>query len=235
MQIYSEMGGAMPDRVPEYFGGEFYGLTTKALRSVLSLAPQIKKDNDRRALAGQAYLSDEAHFFSFLMWTLGYRNPTANNLARRIWTTWKLNDTRLEDMELTVWHTPSEKTYGIARLFVALRGSRLCCESEEAARAWLARVGGRAEAAPEAFGAFRAGYRASPEVERAVVYLDDDHGETPMNEQYDQDWHDVYGTGTAHSAKAILRHVQSILDVRSVVEIGCGHGHWLAAVARTRH
>src|SRR5260370_22204639 len=88
-----------------------------------------------------------------------------------------------------------------------------CCESEEAARAWLARVGGRAEAAPEAFGAFRAGYRASPEVERAVVYLDDDHGETPMNEQYDQDWHDVYGTVTAHSAKAILRHVQSILDL----------------------
>lgn len=52
-----------------------------------------------------------------------------------------------------------------------------------------------------------------------------------MKAQYDQAWHDVYGPGTTASAKAILAFVQTVLKPKSLVEIGCGHGHWLA-VAR---
>lgn len=50
-----------------------------------------------------------------------------------------------------------------------------------------------------------------------------------MKAQFDQDWHDACGPGTAASAKAILAFVQTILEPKSLVEIGCGHGHWLAA------
>jgi SAM-dependent methyltransferase len=48
---------------------------------------------------------------------------------------------------------------------------------------------------------------------------------------YDQSWHVTLGDKTAHSARTILSHLFSLFPTRSVLDLGCGHGHWLA-VAR---
>lgn len=90
------------------------------LKRLLSLAKEVRVKNDALAAAGKAYFSDEAHFFSYLVWRLGLRAPNANNVARRIWTTWKLNNTQIADLSRPVWHLPSEKTYGFADLFARL-------------------------------------------------------------------------------------------------------------------
>jgi hypothetical protein len=120
MDVHAEAGGERPTSPPDYFGGEFYGVSGAMLKRLLSLAKQVRVKNDALAGAGKAYFSDEAHFFSYLVWRLGLRAPNANHIARRIWTTWKLNNTQIADLSRPVWHLPSEKTYGFADLFARL-------------------------------------------------------------------------------------------------------------------
>ena len=46
---------------------------------------------------------------------------------------------------------------------------------------------------------------------------------------YDQTWHASMGERTALSARRILGHIAGVLPFGSVVDVGCGHGHWLEA------
>jgi SAM-dependent methyltransferase len=48
---------------------------------------------------------------------------------------------------------------------------------------------------------------------------------------YDQSWHVALGDKTASSARKILSHLFALFPTKSVLDLGCGHGHWLA-VAR---
>jgi hypothetical protein len=120
IDVYAAAGGERPAKAPDYFGGEFYGVSGAMLKRLLPLAKEVRVKNDALAAAGKAYFSDEAHFFSYLVWRLGLRAANANYTARRIWTTWKLNNTDAADLTRPVWHLPSEKTYGFADLFARL-------------------------------------------------------------------------------------------------------------------
>jgi hypothetical protein len=142
MDIYALVGGERPTRAPDYFGGEFYGVSGAMLARLMPLAREVRAKNDALAAAGKPYFSDEAHFFSHLMWRLGRRGPNANHVARRIWTTWKLNNTKSADLHLPVWHLPSEKTYGFADLFAWLAGDKPIPTDSARLHAWLARLMG---------------------------------------------------------------------------------------------
>ena len=137
IDVYEDLGELRPNAPATYFGGECYGLTVNVLRKLMVLARAIKPANDALAAAGSQYLSDEAHFFSFLMWKLGFSKANANTHVRRIWTAWKHNETRVEDLDLTLWHLPSEKTLGFKQVFDRLdTWPQFASESEN--RAWLA-------------------------------------------------------------------------------------------------
>lgn len=43
---------------------------------------------------------------------------------------------------------------------------------------------------------------------------------------YPSEWHRIYGDRTGESARRILPPLVEQFAARSVVEIGCGHGHW---------
>lgn len=103
-----------------YFGGEFYGLDAETLRKTMALARSAYPKNNELARRAQPYFSDEAHFFSFLMRQLGHCRANANQFARRIWTSQRLNNTRRGDMDLCLWHVPSEKLYGLEQIFTDL-------------------------------------------------------------------------------------------------------------------
>lgn len=150
MDVYAAIGGERPDMPPPYFGGEFYGVSGAMLARLMPLAREVREKNDALAAAGKLYFSDEAHFFSHLMWRLGLRRANANHIARRIWTTWKLNNTNLADLGLPVWHLPSEKTYGFAALFARLAGKAVPAERSHL-RALLARLMGVGRKSPRKF------------------------------------------------------------------------------------
>ena len=151
MDVYAEVGGERPVSPPDYFGGEFYGVSGGLLARLLPLAKEVRAKNDALAAAGKPYFSDEAHFFSYLVWRLGLRAPNANAIARRIWTTWKLNNTRPADLDLPVWHLPSEKTYGFADLFARLNSSGAIPSDPSQLHGWLARLMGVGHKSPRKF------------------------------------------------------------------------------------
>ncbi|MFN2098876.1 methyltransferase domain-containing protein [Altererythrobacter sp. MF3-039] len=43
---------------------------------------------------------------------------------------------------------------------------------------------------------------------------------------YPSQWHRIYGDQTGESARRILLPLLERFDVSSMVEVGCGHGHW---------
>jgi hypothetical protein len=151
MDVYAAVGGERPATPPDYFGGEFYGLSGAVLARLMPLAREVRTKNDALAAASQPYFSDEAHFFSYLMWRLGLRAANANHVARRIWTTWKLNNTRGADLQLPVWHLPSEKTYGFADLFARLAVGKTIPADPARLRGWLARLMGVGRKSPRKF------------------------------------------------------------------------------------
>jgi SAM-dependent methyltransferase len=46
---------------------------------------------------------------------------------------------------------------------------------------------------------------------------------------YDQSWHDAYGKQTFASANKILEYLLRLGPFHSVLDVGCGHGRWLAS------
>lgn len=60
---------------------------------------------------------------------------------------------------------------------------------------------------------------------RFPASLLDDIQVNPM--RYNQQWHDMFGKQTSVSARAILGHLIEVFPIRSAVEFGCGHAHWL--------
>jgi hypothetical protein len=118
--VAHRLTGAKISEPQPYFGGEFYGLDTQTLRKTMALARSAFPKNNELARRGQPYFSDEAHFFSFLMSQLGHRRDNANQHARRIWTSQRLNTTKKSDLALQLWHVPSEKLYGLEQIFTDL-------------------------------------------------------------------------------------------------------------------
>jgi hypothetical protein len=116
-EVAERLTGVRHPEPQPYFGGEFYGLDKKTLHATVALARSIYAINNDLARRGQPYFSDEAHFFSFLMGQLGHRRANANPFARRIWTSQKYNNTRRSDLDLCLWHVPSEKLYGLEQIF----------------------------------------------------------------------------------------------------------------------
>jgi hypothetical protein len=151
IDVYAEIGGARPAAPPEYFGGEFYAVSGAMLGRLMPLANEVRRTNDALAEAGNPYFSDEAHFFSYLMWQLGLRAPNANAIARRIWTTWRLNNTEPADLCRPVWHLPSEKTYGFDKLFMRLAAGTSVPSDPARLRAWLAQIMGVGHKSPRKF------------------------------------------------------------------------------------
>lgn len=46
---------------------------------------------------------------------------------------------------------------------------------------------------------------------------------------YPADWHELYGDMTGESARRILPPLLSLFGVKSLLEVGCGNGHWTQA------
>src|SRR5579863_10520304 len=66
IDVYAAVGGERPMAAPDYFGGEFYGVSGAMLARLMPLAREVREKNDALAAAGKPYFSDEAHFFSHL-------------------------------------------------------------------------------------------------------------------------------------------------------------------------
>lgn len=111
------LGGAAPEAAPPYVGGELVAATGAVLREIDGRLDALWAEMLRRHAAGLPTFNEEAQALSFLYHALGVPYGTANPYLRRIWTTLlQGDDARAPDLDLTVWHVPGEKRYGLRRL-----------------------------------------------------------------------------------------------------------------------
>lgn len=114
--LYGALGGSKQPLIAPYFGGEFFGISGTRLGPALAFSRDGFQLNNRRAMSGMPYLTEEAHLLSFACVQIDILVPNANEFLRRIWTTWKANNTRSADLSLLIWHVPGEKIFGIRTL-----------------------------------------------------------------------------------------------------------------------
>lgn len=116
--LYEDLLGRQISEIPSYHLGEF----------MLSSAANIKKfftDFEKlwpclleRNAAGKSKFNEEAHTLSYLYFKNGFRAHPNHTFMRRIWTNPLFyREVRDTDIELSIWHLPAEKTFGIYKLY----------------------------------------------------------------------------------------------------------------------
>ncbi len=111
----------------DYHGGEIFAATHAELLKLAKLAEELwlwQLNN------GVGFL-EEAHFLSILYSSCQYKKYTATPYLKRMWTTFKYNNIAKNDLDLDVWHLPSEKKSGFARLFKIINEEGLVSSPKE--------------------------------------------------------------------------------------------------------
>lgn len=122
--IYEEMGYQTIDEAPKYFGAEICAAKGRDIIKLSSEIDFIWEISLKRFADHQPRFNTEEHMLSFAYNKLGYTAGTANFYIKRIWTTlFNYKNACDEDFELNIWHVPSEKKYGIKRLFTQVCNS----------------------------------------------------------------------------------------------------------------
>lgn len=97
-----------------YYAGEIFAASSEMARTVASRARLLWP----AVIAGAVDSPrEEAHLLSIIYAMEDLRSATANPFIKRIWTNFRHNNVRPSDIELTVWHLPSEKGTGFLDLY----------------------------------------------------------------------------------------------------------------------
>ena len=116
--IYEELLQTQLPEAPAYHLGEFFLASLQNIRSFAAdfkvLWPQLL----RRHNEGRLKFNEEAHTLSFLYYKNGFGPASENNFLKRIWTNPLFyRNVSPSDVNLTIWHLPAEKTFGLHKLF----------------------------------------------------------------------------------------------------------------------
>lgn len=108
-----------------YSGGEFIGGRGDGLRRLSKGAHEIWVLLMLKHRGDSAMQFEEAHLLSLAYSSLGVTPGGMNDFTRRLWTQpFKSRNVCPADRELTLWHVPAEKKYGIRRLYRKLTSSQ---------------------------------------------------------------------------------------------------------------
>lgn len=116
--IYQELMQKQLDETPSYHLGEFLLCSVENIKrfyaDFLQLWPQLLQ----RHMAGIRKFNEEAHTLSYLYFRNGFRASVSDQYMKRIWTNPLFyRNVEPSDAELSIWHLPAEKTFGLFRLY----------------------------------------------------------------------------------------------------------------------
>jgi hypothetical protein len=106
--------------LPIYYGGEVFAAKMTAVKKINEIAPLLWDEMMKRHQTHRPKLNEEAHFLSFCYFRIG-KFGLLDDYIKRIWTSPKFNNVTSVDVNLPIWHLPSEKKGGIALLFEKLK------------------------------------------------------------------------------------------------------------------
>jgi len=117
-EIYEELLEEQINEVPAYHLGEFYLAsvenTVRIFNDFKTLWPVLLK----RFAEGKKKFNEEAHTLSYLYYKNGFRPSENDTYIKRMWTNPVFHrNVKATDGNLTIWHLPAEKTFGLAALY----------------------------------------------------------------------------------------------------------------------
>ena len=116
--IYENLLVKKVDEIPQYHAGEFFLCNVENIKIIsedfIKLWPKLMKRN----LDGLSKFNEEAQTLSYLFYKNNFIGGGANSYIRRIWTNPVFyRNTDSSDQKLILWHLPSEKQFGIRKLY----------------------------------------------------------------------------------------------------------------------
>lgn len=119
--LYEDLLGEKVNEIPGYHLGEFFLASVKNINIIyqdfLALWPELM----RRFENGQPKFNEEAQTLSYIYYKNGFQASTKTTYLKRIWTNPVFyRNVESTDPDVAIWHLPSEKTYGLARLYQIL-------------------------------------------------------------------------------------------------------------------
>src|SRR5690606_20579555 len=125
--------------VPAYAGGELFAASVDFCRRAWPTVERVWAANLEAAGAGR-FLREEAHFLSAVYALHGIEAGTANDLVKRLWTGRAGSNATPADVNLPIWHLPSEKKTGLRWFFERfVVGGEPLPDEGPAGRQWLAK------------------------------------------------------------------------------------------------
>ncbi len=109
------MGILDPPR--QYAGGEFIALRGDKLSQVFHSIEILWDKYISYVSTGEMNFMEEAHFLSIIYASLQFPFGNGNRYVKRIWTqVLHYSNRDVSDRDLTLWHLPAEKRFGIRRI-----------------------------------------------------------------------------------------------------------------------
>ncbi|MET1054832.1 MAG: hypothetical protein ABWY16_05955 [Pedobacter sp.] len=119
--LYEDLSGKPVNEIPGYHLGEFFLASVKNINTIFSDFLELWPELMRRYEAGLPKFNEEAQTLSYIYYKNGFKASPRTDLLKRIWTNPVFyRNVEKTDPEVTIWHLPSEKTYGLARLYQTL-------------------------------------------------------------------------------------------------------------------
>jgi len=121
-ELYRELGVDLGGQAPKYYGGEFFLCEFSALEGLIEAVKFGWSESMRRWSIGETFFTEEAHVLSFAYSQSERDIHDLSVYAKRIWTSFKgYNNSSESDLDLVMWHLPSEKRFGFRRYYAAVR------------------------------------------------------------------------------------------------------------------
>lgn len=119
--LYENLLGSKLNEIPGYHLGEFFLASVKNINIIfsdfLNLWPQMME----RFKDGLPKFNEEAQTLSYLYYKNGFKASQSRALMKRIWTNPVFyRNVDISDLNLIIWHLPSEKTFGLVNLYEIL-------------------------------------------------------------------------------------------------------------------
>lgn len=119
--LYQDLLGEPVKEIPGYHLGEFFLASVKNINIIFAGFLALWPELIRRYEAGLPKFNEEAQTLSYLYYKNDFKASTKTNFLKRIWTNPVFyRNVEDSDVDVAIWHLPSEKTYGLAKLYEIL-------------------------------------------------------------------------------------------------------------------
>jgi hypothetical protein len=121
--VFEALDGVSPEFPPTYYGGEIFAATGSTVGIINAIVPGLWEYMLLQHENKAAKFNEEAHFLSYCYYKIGQFGILTNTI-KRIWTAPLHTTAAAADLNLPIWHLPSEKTGGFILLFRAIKQGR---------------------------------------------------------------------------------------------------------------